>query len=104
MVLKEKCNPTCQRVLSHENTDDSNVGRARPLRPPDTTVDTGTVDECSKDELSALELRSSCEDSNDEGSGAKRMPPDGDIIQVLEDAHAKGVDCTCIWFSRGVPR
>ena len=90
---------TCQGVLSHKDTDDSDVGRARPLRPPDT-IDTGTVDECSEDELAALMLRSCCEDSNHERSRTKRMPPHGNIIQVLENAHAKGVDRACNRFSR----
>jgi hypothetical protein len=92
---------TCQGVLSHKNTNDSDVCRARPLRPPDGAIDSGTVDECSEDEFAALMLRSCCENGNDEGSGAKRVPPHGNVIQVLENTHTKGVDQAYIRLSPG---
>jgi hypothetical protein len=37
---------TYSRVLSQENSDDSEIGRARPLRLPHN-IDTDTVDKCS---------------------------------------------------------
>jgi hypothetical protein len=88
--------PTCQCVLSQKNTDDCDICRARPLGPSDT-IDTGAVDESSEDELGALVLRSRSEDSNGKGGRAERMPPHRDIIQILEDAHAKGVNRACTW-------
>jgi hypothetical protein len=86
--------PTCQCVLSQKDPDDSDVCRARPLGPSDA-IDTGTVDESSEDKLAALVLRSCSEDSNGKGGCAKRVPPHRDIIQILEDAHAKGVNRAC---------
>jgi hypothetical protein len=64
--------PTCERVWRQDNSDDSDVGRDRPLRPSDT-INAGTVDKCSVDELVALMLRSCCMDSNGEGGRAERM-------------------------------
>jgi hypothetical protein len=89
--------PTCQCILSQKNPDDSDVCRARPLGPSDT-IDTGTVDESSENELAALVLRSCSKDSNGEGGRAKRMPPHRDVIQILEDVDAKGVNRACIGF------
>jgi hypothetical protein len=90
--------PTCRCVLSQKNPDDSDVCRARPLRPSDI-IDTGIVDEGSEDELAALVLRGCSEDSNGEGGRAKHIPPDRDVIQILEDAHAKVVNRACIGFA-----
>jgi hypothetical protein len=86
---------TCQRVLGQENTNHRDVGRARPLRPPDT-VDTGTIDKGLEDKLAALVLRGRGEDSDDEGSRTKGMPPYRDGIEILEDAHAKSIDCAYV--------
>jgi len=61
------------------------------LRPSDT-VNAGTVDKCPEDELAALVLRGGCKDGDDEGSSANGMPPYGHGVQILENAHAKGVD------------
>jgi hypothetical protein len=93
--------PTCRCVLSQKNPDYSDLCRARPLGPSDT-IDTGTVDESSEDELAALVLRGCSEDSNGEGGRAEGMPPRRDIIQILEDAHAKGVNHACIGFALGL--
>ena len=95
--------PTCQCVLSQKNPDDSDVCGARPLGPPDT-IDTGTVDESSKDELAALVLRSCREDSNGKGGRAESMPPYRDVIQILEDAHAKSVNRACMAFTQRLHR
>jgi hypothetical protein len=93
--------PTCHCVLSQKNPNDSDVCRARPLRPSDT-IDTGTVNESSEDELAALVLRGCCKDSNCEGGRAERVPPHRDVIQILEDTHAKGVNRACIGFALGL--
>ena len=50
----------------------------------------------SEDELAALVLRGCSEDSNGEGGRAERMPPHRDVVQILEDAHAKGANRACI--------
>jgi hypothetical protein len=71
---------------------------------PSDTIDTGTVDESSEDELAALVLRGCSEDSNGEGGRAERMPPHRDIIQILEDAHAKGVNRACIVSALGLEK
>jgi hypothetical protein len=47
--------PTYSRVLSHENSDDSDTGRARALRLP------------QEGELAPLVPQARCEDSNVEG-------------------------------------
>ena len=94
--------PTCQCVLSQKNPDNSDVCRARPLGPSDA-IDTGTIHESSEDELAALELRSCSKDSNGEGGRAERMPPHRDVVQILEGAHAKGVNRALtglLWVSR----
>lgn len=91
---------TCQRVLGQENTNHRDVGRARPLRPPDT-VDTGTINKCLEDKLAALVLRGRCEDGDDEGSRANGMPPYRDAVEILEDAHAKSIDCAYVEVCRG---
>jgi hypothetical protein len=41
------------------------------------TIDIGTVDGCSEDELAVLKLQGHCEDSNREGGHAEGMPPHG---------------------------
>jgi hypothetical protein len=82
---------TCQRVLGQENTNHRDVGRARPLRPPDT-VDTGTINKCPEDKFAALVLRGRCEDGDDEGSSSNGMPPYRDVVEILEDVYAKGID------------
>jgi hypothetical protein len=91
----------CRCVLSQKNPDDSDVCRARPLGLSDG-IDTSTVDEGSEDELAALVLRGCSEDSNGEGGRAERIPPHRDVIQILEDVHAKGVDRACIRFVLGL--
>jgi hypothetical protein len=63
------------------------------------SIDTGTFDEGSKDELAALVLRGRSEVGD--GRCAECMPHRY-IIQILEDAHAKGVDCACIGFALGL--
>jgi hypothetical protein len=44
-------------------------------------------------------LRGCSEDSNGEGGRAERMPPHRDVVQILEDAHAKGANRACIGFA-----
>jgi hypothetical protein len=53
----------------------------------------------SGDELAALVLRGCSEDGNGEGCRAERMPPHRDVVQILEDAHAKGANRACIGFT-----
>ena len=90
--------PTCKCVPSQKNCDDSDVSRARLLRPSDI-IDSGTVDESSEDELAVLVLRDCSDDSDSKGGCAERMPPHRDVIQILEDAHTKGVNRACIGFA-----
>ena len=85
---------TCERVLRYENADHGDVGEARALRPA-YAVDARPVNERPEDELAALVLRRRCEDGNDEGGRAERVPPHRDVVEVLKEAHAKGVDHTC---------
>jgi hypothetical protein len=40
-------------------------------------------------------LRRRGEDGDDERGRAKRVPPHRDIVEVLEEAHPKGVDHAC---------
>ena len=92
---KEEVSPrTCERVLRYENADHGDVGEARALRPA-YAVDARPVNERPEDKLAALVLRRRCEDGNDEGGRAERVPPHRDVVEVLEEAHAKGVDHTC---------
>ncbi len=37
-----------------------------------------------------------------EGGRSKRMPPHGDIIQVLENVYTKGIYRACIVFGQGL--
>ena len=69
---------------------------------PSDAIDTGTVDESSEDELAALVLRGCSEDSNSQGGRAERMTPHRNVIQILEDAHAKGVNRAYIGFALGL--
>ena len=94
--LKRELKParTCECVLRYENADHGDVGEARALRPA-YAVDARPVNERPEDELAALVLRRRCEDGNDEGGRAERVPPHRDVVEVLEEAHAKGVDHTC---------
>ena len=92
--LKREFTRTCERVLRYENADHSDVGKACALRPAHA-VDARPVDERPEDEFTALVLGRRGEDSNDEGGRAERVPPHGDVVEVLEEAHTKGVDHTC---------
>ena len=92
---------TCQCVLSQKNPNDGDVCRARPLGPSGT-IDTCTVNESSEDELGALEHRGCSEDSNGERDRAERMPPHRNVIQILEDVHAEGINRACVGFSLGL--
>jgi hypothetical protein len=73
-VQRTVCLPTCQSVLSQENSDDGDVGGARSLHPPDT-IDANIIDERRGDELAALVLRGRCEDGDDKRGRPKRMQP-----------------------------
>ena len=46
----------------------------------------------SEDDLAALVSPGHCEYGLEEGGRAEHMPLHGDIIQVIEDAHAKRID------------
>ena len=61
-----------QRVLGRKNSIDSDGSGSRPLGPSET-IDTGTIDKCSEQELATLILRSCCVDSNGEEGRAQRM-------------------------------
>jgi hypothetical protein len=65
------------------------------LRPPNA-VYTSAIKECSEDEFAALVRRGLGKDSNDEGNRAENLPPHGEVNEIFANAHAKGVDCTCI--------
>jgi hypothetical protein len=57
--------PTCSRLLSHENPDDSDVGRARPLRPPlNIDILIPSMNVRSEDELATLVPPGCCENSS----------------------------------------
>ncbi len=66
---------------------------------PSDIIDTGTIDESSEDELAALVLRGCSEDSDGDGGRAEGMPPHRNVIQILEDMHAKGVNRACTGFA-----
>jgi hypothetical protein len=85
---------TCECVLRHENADHGDVGGACALRPADA-VDAGPVDERPEDKSAALVLRRGGEDGDNKRGRTERVPPHGDVVEILEEAHAKGIDHTC---------
>lgn len=82
---------TRQRVLRHEDTDDHDIRRARALAPADT-VDAGVVDELLEHKLGRLVRGRRGEHRDNERSRAHRVPPDRDVVDVLEQVHAERVD------------
>lgn len=82
---------TRQRVLRHEDTDDHDIRRTRTLAPAHT-VDAGVVDELLEHELARLMRGRRSEHRDNERSRPDRMPPDRDVVDVLEQVDAEGVD------------
>ena len=62
----------------------------RAITPTDA-IKTGTVKELPKDELCRLVSWGLYKNSNDKRCRPKRMPPDGDIVKVMEKMHTKCV-------------
>ena len=82
---------TSEGVLRREDTNDDDVRVARALAPADA-VDTRVVDERREDELGGLVRRGGREDGDDHGGRPDGVPPDRDIVDVLEEVHAERVD------------
>ena len=84
---------TSERILSHQASDNRDIGRARNLRPA-LSVHTRAVNESCKDELARLALRCASETSNNNGNRSKSVPEHRDVVEVLEGAYAEGIDET----------
>lgn len=82
---------TCDGVLRHERADDDNIRRARALAPSNS-VDARVVDKGLEHELCRLVARRRREDGDDDRRGPDGVPPDGDVVDVLEQVHAERVD------------
>ena len=80
-----------ERILSHQASDNRDIGRARNLRPS-LSVHTRSVNERREDELARLALRCASETSNNNGNRSKSVPKHRDIVEVLEGAYAEGID------------
>jgi hypothetical protein len=95
-------------ILGHEYTNNRNIGLARPLAPADA-VDAGSVDKLCENKRSALMMRrlradsARCKwlisessdlrkDGDDQSSGPNGMPPDGHVVDVLQEMNTKSID------------
>ena len=88
-----RCVEAGQRILSHQASDNRDIGRARNLRPA-LSVHTRAVNESCKDELARLALRCASETSNNNGNRSKGVLEHRDVVEVLEGAYAEGIDET----------
>ena len=85
--------PTCERVLRHQDTDDRDVSGASALAPA-RRVHARVIYEGPEDKLGRLVCRRGCEDCDDQASRSDGVPPYRDVVDVLEQMHAEGVDET----------
>lgn len=74
---------TCQSVLCHQDTNDSDVGGACALAPT-YSVYSGTIDEGLEHKVRRLVRRGRSENGNDKRRSSDCMPPYRDAINVLK--------------------
>lgn len=91
MLERARRRLTCERVLRHEDADDHDVRRARALAPAHA-VDARVIYEGLEDKLGGLVLRRRGEDGYDDSGRPNGVPPDGDVVDVLQEMHTEGVD------------
>ena len=87
IILTSKC------ILSHENSYDYDIGGASSLTPANA-IQTRAVNKCPENEISSLVRRCRSKGRNDHCRGPEAMPPNGDIVQVLEKVYAERVNET----------
>lgn len=89
---------TGDRVLGHENSDDSDVGRGSSLSPADwikvTHCDSRPIVEGAEDELGRLMGRSFGDDRDGEAEDSETVESDRDVVEVRQDFHSERVDET----------
>ena len=74
-------------------TNNSNISIARARAPADAIlIRRSAVDKLEEDVVARLVRWRLREDDDDEDDGAEGVPPDGDVIEVVEDVDAEGVD------------
>ena len=82
---------TDERVLGRQDPDDGDVCGAGTFAPSRSSVDAGVVDEVLEDELGGLVRRRRSEDCYHQRCCADGVPPDRDVVDVLEEVDAEGV-------------
>src|SRR5690242_10206412 len=76
------------RTSTYANHRD--VRRTRSLRPS-----TSVVNESLQYKFAGLVRWCSSQNSDDKGSSSNRMPPNRDIVEMMQDLDTKCVDDTC---------
>jgi len=84
----------CEGVLSHKDTNHNDISFARADTP---TGISGTIQELGEHKSTRLEFRGGGENRNDYSEGSNRVPPNRNIIEVLEEMNPKGVDKAYIY-------
>ena len=73
--------------------DNSNIRIACARAPADAVlIRRSAIDKLEEDVVARLVRWRLREDDDDEDDGAEGVPPDGDVIEVVEDVDAEGVD------------
>ena len=79
---------TGEGILSHENTNQSDVSFARAKAP---TRISSVIQEAGKYETTWLKFGSGSKNRYDYGKGSDGVPQNGNIVEVLEEVNTEGV-------------